>query len=1414
MTEPLTGRRRSPFLIGAAVLALLATSLTVGPASPAAAAVTDGLALWYKLDETSGAVATDSSGNNRNGTVVGTAGWTAGQGLAFNGTNTYIKAPNNLLAGLDSITVAMDVLIDPALSGPYFVYGFGNTNAGTGYGDGYLFGGGNEFRTSISNANWTGEQNTKPNPGRNLARGTFKHVTYTQTAGTGVLYEDGVEVGRNTAITIKPSAIGGGATTANYLGKSVYNGDGLLKGRIRDFRVYSRAITAGEVTELAATSAAQGVAQDKAALTLGDTSGLTADLALPAASAFGSTITYLSSDPSVLGNDGKVTRPAAGRPDATVTLTATLKRGAAQETKAFTVKVLAQFDDSTKVNRAAQALVVPNINDVRGNLTLPTTGADGTSVSWKSDRPGVIGTDGIVRRPKPGADNVRVNLIATVTLNQASSSRTFEALVPPLPVPQPLKGYFFSYFTGEGKANGEQLYAALSKGNNPLEFRELNAGQPVLTSTLGEKGLRDPFIIRSPEGDKFYQIATDLRIFGNGNWDASQRTGSKSIMVWESTDLINWTDQRLVKVSPDTAGNTWAPEAYYDDDLNAYVVFWASKIYPDNDPNHTSGTYNKMMYATTRDFVTFSAPQVWVDPKYSVIDSTIIKDGNTYYRFTKDERNNTSSTPCSKFITQEKSSKIRDLNYSPVAECIGKGKVSAAEGPTIFKSNTENKWYLYLDEFGGRGYVPFESTDLSKGIWTEPTAGFDLPASPRHGTVLPITQAEYDRVLRKYLPIELVENTAPVTARTPAGTAPQLPATVAATFADGSTKQVTVAWDAVKPADYASAGTFVVQGSIKESDTVKARATVTVFTPDAANAGRDVKGAEGSAIQLDGTSAGDGAVAWTYQPAGAVDAGTTCAFADAASASTTLTCTDDGTFEVTLKVGEVTDTATVTVANADPRIGAITAPATAETHKPVKVTAAVSDPASNDTLTCEVEWGDDTKSAGTVADGTCTAEHTYSAAKAYNPVITVADDDGDRATAKLHLVVDLPASVNAGPDAAGTEGSPVALNGAVVGKATPKWSYRAKDGVDDGATCEFADPKAAVTTFTCTDDGKFEVTLTAGELSDTATVTVRDALPEITEFTAPATVTAGEPFTLRLAFTDAGKNDTHRCVAVVDPSGEDLKAKPEKGVCTFTHTYQAAGKYQVSAAVLDDKVSVSTGSRTITVVAANRADAGPDATGAEGAAIPLTGVAAGTATPAWSYRPLSGVDTGATCAFADAKAAATTFTCTDDGTYEVLLTVGKDKDKARVTVINAIPVITAAAKPAEVKTGKPAGVSVTFTDAGKHDRHTCSVDWSGGVTSGGKVAGGKCTAGHTYTKAGTYQVTVTVADDDGGAASRTVQVVVKANGGGGGISVPGGGTLPLTGSPVALGAGLGLLLLIGGGVLLLLGRRRRVNTEA
>ena len=53
-----------------------------------------------------------------------------------------------------------------------------------------------------------------------LATGGWHHVAVTLNGATGILYVDGVEVGRNSAMTLKPSDMG--ATTQNWIGRSQY----------------------------------------------------------------------------------------------------------------------------------------------------------------------------------------------------------------------------------------------------------------------------------------------------------------------------------------------------------------------------------------------------------------------------------------------------------------------------------------------------------------------------------------------------------------------------------------------------------------------------------------------------------------------------------------------------------------------------------------------------------------------------------------------------------------------------------------------------------------------------------------------------------------------------------------------------------------------------------------------------------------------------------------------------------------------------------------------------------------------------------------------------------------------------------------------------------------------------------------
>jgi Concanavalin A-like lectin/glucanases superfamily/Glycosyl hydrolases family 43 len=714
-------------------------------AAPAHSAVDDGLVLKYNLTESAGTVAEDSSGNGRNGVISGDATALGNEGLQLGGTNAHVRLPNDVMRGLDSITVTTDVKIAADQGAPYFIWGMGNTTNGTG--NGYLFTTGNAYRTSIANGNWSTEQTLSAN--RDLARSAWKTITYTLSGGTAVLYEDGTEVARKTGVTITPGSIGGGTTTANYLGRSVYSGDEYLKGQVRDFRIYNRALSAAEVRELGYVSPEQRVALDLQDLSLGDTSAVTANLKLPATGPNGSAYSWSSSDPATVSAQGTVTRPANGTGDRTVTLTATATSGEASASRAFTVTVPEDISDGRKVSEATAALNVWDADAVRGNITLPAAGLHGTRVEWTSSDESVVTATGEVTRPAYGSEQARLNLHATVSLGKTKARKKFRATVLPLPKAEVKEGYAFAYFTGNDLA-GENIYMAASRGNDALKWDELNGGKPVLKSGLGTKGLRDPFIIRSPEGDKFYMIATDLSIGSGTSWDSSQRQGSQYIEVWESTDLVNWSGQRHVKVSPDTAGNTWAPEAHYNEKIGAYVVYWASKLFADNDPNHTGGTYNKMMYSTTRDFRTFTEAKVWNDPGNSVIDSTVIKEGDTFYRFTKDEGRVSGCLD----IMQEKSKDLLavDLpttnprNWSLMGNCIGKNAgTGGVEGPTVFKSNTEEKYYLFVDEFGGRGYIPLESTSLENPDWKLST-NFELPSAPRHGTVLPVTKTELERL--------------------------------------------------------------------------------------------------------------------------------------------------------------------------------------------------------------------------------------------------------------------------------------------------------------------------------------------------------------------------------------------------------------------------------------------------------------------------------------------------------------------------------------------------------------------------------------------------------------------------------------------------------------------------------------------
>ncbi|WP_395244270.1 immunoglobulin-like domain-containing protein [Agromyces sp. MMS24-K17] len=565
-----------------------------------------------------------------------------------------------------------------------------------------------------------------------------------------------------------------------------------------------------------------------------------------------------------------MTRPAGGSPDAAVTLTATFTAGTATATRTYAVTVPAQLSDQAKVDADAAALALPvDTADVRTSFSVPTVGANGSTIAWAVTsggdvaalRTGVKAGTASVAITRPAA-NAQVVLTATVTSGAATATRTFTLAVPAKPATaDDPEAYVWAFFTGEG-AGAERVSLAASKGNDALRWNTLNGGEPIFTSTQGTTGLRDPFIIRSHEGDKFYMLATDLKVAGlAGGFTTAQLSGSLAIEVWESTDLVNWSNQRHIQVSTPYAGNTWAPEAYWDDELGRYVVFWASNLYPDTTPaSRTAVTYNRMMYATTDDFITFSDAQVWSDVKrgtgLGLIDSTVAEQDGIFYRFTKDEASMT--------IRQEKSTNLLATitgtlpgttgaadQWTLVKEKVATGlpngepggTFSSGEGPSIFPSNPGDvngfDWYLFIDQPNYHGgpnyYIPFGSTDLTDGNSWQPlgaTLRANLPQNsdggkPRHGTVIPVTRAEYQKVLEAYAPAVAVASVAPITVTTRAGVAPVLP-DASLTTAAGATTQADVVWDEVDAADYATPGSLTVAGIAQDDSRMPVTATVTV----------------------------------------------------------------------------------------------------------------------------------------------------------------------------------------------------------------------------------------------------------------------------------------------------------------------------------------------------------------------------------------------------------------------------------------------------------------------------------------------------------------------------------------------------------------------------------------------------------
>ena len=473
---------------------------------------------------------------------------------------------------------------------------------------------------------------------------------------------------------------------------------------------------------------------------------------------------------------------------------------------AHTADQIKEAYDSTKSDAAkadANALTINNgSTDVYSNITLPAKGSvNGSAITWKSSNAKVI-TDaadgdiaaGVVARQKT---DTKVTLTANITdADGNTETKEFELTVKAAVEQPKTTDYLFAHFTGtEGSATDEQMYFATSKdGLSWHDTRE--SGDPVLSwnnSQTGnsrgkDNGVRDPYLVRSPEGDTVYLIATELSIHNRGGWGAATATtnGSTNLIVWESHDFVNWSEPRAVDVASQIpgAGMAWAPEAYWDDVNKQYMVYWATA----SDADNKSGDRTNMYYSTTRDFVNFTTPVKWIDRVKSVIDTTMIKaDDGYYYRVSGDtylgvERSKdpyattltTGDTIANGYYNTDSDPNQWTL-VGTFGDLTGTGLTGAQlEGPELFFYNEDDvqtsdagKKMLYglmWDQYSaGKGYTPYRSADLGstdKADWGFASDVNFGSLKKRHGTILPVTETEYNAILKAF---DKNKDTEPVT---------------------------------------------------------------------------------------------------------------------------------------------------------------------------------------------------------------------------------------------------------------------------------------------------------------------------------------------------------------------------------------------------------------------------------------------------------------------------------------------------------------------------------------------------------------------------------------------------------------------------------------------------------------------------
>jgi len=655
-----------------------------------------------------------------------------------------------LISGLKGdYTISLNVFIPtttPLGANGNFVFNFSNSSS-----TGYAFFGANTSRYSITPESWNKEQTVSAEMA--FPKGEWVNLVIVQNGDNATIYING-ESKKTATIKMKPSELG--KTPQNWLGRSPFDGDVYLKdARYSDFRLYDSALSADDIKALAADPfiAKQNEEQFKLAIESAiasqnfDFSNVRSNLVLPTSLGEGVKGKWSSSNEALITSSGVVTRPEVGKPAESLTLTLEASKGSATAKFDYPATVMPKVNDKDAALYDLDNIVIRgSLDNLRSALMLPATTTEGSYITWKSSDPEYLSDNGRVLKLSPyGSGKREVTLTATARVNDEIHTKDFKIKIAE---EENYSSYLFVYFPSN---SNEHLYYAL--GTDGFKFTPLNHGNRIMDSSevALKKGIRDPFILRGPDG-KFYMVATDMK--SSEGWSSN-----RGIVMYRSDDLITW-EHHTVHF-PDrfpewkNVTRVWAPEVIWDENYeNADGSKGRMLVYFSLLTNDGKCEYDKVYYCYANDDFSdlMTDPEYFYDRGSATIDCDIIYDerDGVYHMVFKNEGMGGICQVTATRLTPEPG-KPAGSQWSTPSNTLQQTK-EAVEGAGLYRLINTDTWVLMYDCYNNGHYQFCTSEDLEHFTLKAQTATSGA-FTPRHGTIIPITPEE-EAALLKAFPID------------------------------------------------------------------------------------------------------------------------------------------------------------------------------------------------------------------------------------------------------------------------------------------------------------------------------------------------------------------------------------------------------------------------------------------------------------------------------------------------------------------------------------------------------------------------------------------------------------------------------------------------------------------------------------